>query len=250
MENSNQSKQVLLSVIGVAILVVAVVGVSFAFFSYTRTGTDNTVETGTIIFNASNTQLELEDAFPVDRATAMSKNDNTAEVVGYATISVQGNTTYDQGLKFDVYATDIKVNTAGVTPRVEVTQAASMPSGVSVTNLHQDAKLVPDASSNALLAKGTITKAAAMQSEQVILSVRVWFDKRDYHISSDPNNNMAASSAADLIADGFLPTGWNGTVVTQDTWNSLQISAQNNNAYSFKIRVRAVEGDSELPRYS
>ena len=33
MSNSNSSKQVLLSVIGVAILVVAIVGVSFAFFN-------------------------------------------------------------------------------------------------------------------------------------------------------------------------------------------------------------------------
>ena len=36
--NGNSSKQVLLSVLGIAILVVAVVGVSFAFFSYTKTG--------------------------------------------------------------------------------------------------------------------------------------------------------------------------------------------------------------------
>ena len=48
MNQSNSSKQVLLSVIGVAILVVAVVGVSFAFFNYTRTGQQNTVRTGQI----------------------------------------------------------------------------------------------------------------------------------------------------------------------------------------------------------
>ena len=50
MNNSNQSKQILLSVIGVAILVVAVVGVSFAFFNYTRTGAANQVSTGKIKF--------------------------------------------------------------------------------------------------------------------------------------------------------------------------------------------------------
>ena len=49
MSNSNSSKQILLSVIGVAILVVAVVGVSFAFFSYTKTGSQtNTIQTGQI----------------------------------------------------------------------------------------------------------------------------------------------------------------------------------------------------------
>ena len=40
MENSN-SKQVLLSMIGIAILIIAVVGVSFAFFTYSKTGEKN-----------------------------------------------------------------------------------------------------------------------------------------------------------------------------------------------------------------
>jgi len=45
----NSSKQILLSVLGVAILVVAVVGVSFAAFTYTGTGTkENKINTGTI----------------------------------------------------------------------------------------------------------------------------------------------------------------------------------------------------------
>ena len=38
MNNNNSSKQILLSVLGVAILVVAVVGISFAAFSYSKTG--------------------------------------------------------------------------------------------------------------------------------------------------------------------------------------------------------------------
>ena len=45
MNNNNSSKQILLSVLGVAILVVAVVGISFAAFSYSKTGTvENTIQ--------------------------------------------------------------------------------------------------------------------------------------------------------------------------------------------------------------
>ena len=52
MKENNNSKQVLLSVLGVAILVVAVVGVSFAAFSYSKTGEKvNTITTGTISMN-------------------------------------------------------------------------------------------------------------------------------------------------------------------------------------------------------
>ena len=55
--NENSSKQVLLSVLGIAVLVVAVVGVSFAFFTYSKTGEkNNTLTTGNIFFNFTNIQ--------------------------------------------------------------------------------------------------------------------------------------------------------------------------------------------------
>ena len=48
-KNNNSSKQILLSVLGVAILVVAVVGVSFAAFTFSKKGTEeNKITTGTI----------------------------------------------------------------------------------------------------------------------------------------------------------------------------------------------------------
>ncbi len=51
MENNN-SKQILFSIIGIAILIIAVVGVSFAFFTYSRTGTtNNVITTGSIVFD-------------------------------------------------------------------------------------------------------------------------------------------------------------------------------------------------------
>ena len=54
MKEDNNSKQVLLSVLGVAILVVAVVGVSFAAFTFSQTGQKvNTISTGTITMSYS-----------------------------------------------------------------------------------------------------------------------------------------------------------------------------------------------------
>ena len=56
--NENSSKQVLLSVLGIAVLVVAVVGVSFAFFTYSKSGTmNNQLTTGSIFFNFSDTKF-------------------------------------------------------------------------------------------------------------------------------------------------------------------------------------------------
>lgn len=65
--NGNSSKQVLLSVLGIAVLVVAVVGVSFAFFTYSKAGTkNNTLTTGSIFFNFTEGQaITLTNQFPI-----------------------------------------------------------------------------------------------------------------------------------------------------------------------------------------
>ncbi len=64
----NSSKQILLSVLGVAILVVAVVGVSFAAFTYTGTGTkENKISTGTIsmTYTEETNGISISNALPM-----------------------------------------------------------------------------------------------------------------------------------------------------------------------------------------
>lgn len=64
----NNSKQTILSIVGIAILVIAVVGVSFAFFTYSRTGTtNNVITTGSLTFEyeeTSESALNLSNQFP------------------------------------------------------------------------------------------------------------------------------------------------------------------------------------------
>lgn len=65
----NSSKQILLSVLGVAILVVAVVGVSFAAFTFTGTGTkENTISTGTIAmtYSEDTNGIFITNALPIE----------------------------------------------------------------------------------------------------------------------------------------------------------------------------------------
>lgn len=78
MENNN-SKQVLFSIIGVAILIVAVVGVSFAFFTYSRTGTTNNfITTGKITFNFDDPTKNPSGQ--IDPDTGLPKNDTPLKV--------------------------------------------------------------------------------------------------------------------------------------------------------------------------
>ena len=125
MNQSNSSKQVLLSVIGVAILVVAVVGVSFAFFNYTRTGAANTVETGKIKFNSTQSgQIQLTNVFPLTsdqlaEEIAKTTEGNAAYDANYKAnfaeiqVTISGETTYSAGLDYQVTASGVDFTANG-----------------------------------------------------------------------------------------------------------------------------------------
>lgn len=102
----NNSKQVLLSVLGVAILVVAVVGVSFAAFSYSKTGEKvNTITTGTITMSYSEDTngINLVNALPMsdEQGKTLSGDNNTFDFTVSATINGSGTTT----INYDITAT-------------------------------------------------------------------------------------------------------------------------------------------------
>ena len=106
-------KQILLSVVGILILVLAIVGVTYAFFSYVYLGEEeNTVRTGTIVFTASDKTLELTNVFPTTL-------ENTQDV---ATVSVQGHTTYEYGIDFTVKAIEVTSQNENIIPTVVVTR--------------------------------------------------------------------------------------------------------------------------------
>lgn len=69
----NNSRKVLLSVLGVAILLVAVVGISFAAYTFTDQSDEaNTINTGTITMSYTEPEngIKLENALPVADETA------------------------------------------------------------------------------------------------------------------------------------------------------------------------------------
>lgn len=229
MEQSNQSKKVLLSVIGVAILVVAVVGVSFAFFNYTRTGSANTVQTGHIYFTSSNSDFSVSDLFPVAAATAETANDTVAEQVIVGTVTITGKTTYDAGLDYRVSAqnVDMLVNGKTLPLSVYVTETAN-PEGITNNHVYSynagaSTTVLPD---NALLASGHIN-GAAENSENVshTITIRAYIDSSKIAITDTPVES----------------TDWvNGRTVYNTTeWNNMH--ELNNDTASFKIRVESAQ---------
>ena len=136
MNNNNSSKQILLSVLGVAILVVAVVGISFAAFSYSKTGeVSNTITTGTITmtYTEPTNGISLTDALPItDDAGKILKGDGkTFDFTVGATIAGTTNISYvisavktansdlpDSAVKVYLTATSGETETAVIEPKL------------------------------------------------------------------------------------------------------------------------------------
>ena len=230
--NNNSSKQILLSVIGVAILVVAVVGVSFAFFSYVRTGNANTIETGTIVFSASDTNLKLTNVFPTDGALQTAENEGD---VVTATVKVGGKTTYDTGIDYQVRVVELSTANATIIPTIEVVAA---PVEGKVTATVTNAEYNPDKplANNQLLCSGTIAGNVDLTTEAQILTIKAYYSKDDYHISDSKEADLIS---AGLIADDYTTNG--GEIITTSVWNALSESGA---AYSFKIQVIATQNNS------
>ncbi len=97
----NNSKQVLLSVLGVAILVVAVVGVSFAAFSYSKKGEKvNTITTGTITMSYSETTngINLTNALPMSDGVGKALSEEEQYFDFTVSANITGTTTINYAI--------------------------------------------------------------------------------------------------------------------------------------------------------
>lgn len=111
---NNNSKQILLSVIGVAVLVVAVVGVSFAMFNYSQTSSGvNKLVTGTLTFEFSGatdggggvtSYINLTNALPM--ADSAGKVLTAAES-GVCNFKVTGNAPIGTSIAYKVSLVDV-----------------------------------------------------------------------------------------------------------------------------------------------
>ena len=75
-KNKVKQKQMILMFIGIAILLVSITGITFAFFNYTRTGGANVIKTGNIEFNMTQGKtINLQNVFPVTSEEALADLD-------------------------------------------------------------------------------------------------------------------------------------------------------------------------------
>ena len=96
------SKKILLSTIAIALVIVLLGGVTFAFFNYTRTGSSNVIKTGRIYFNSEqNGTLNMTNIFPLTSTQASNAN------LDSVTVGIVGDTTYADGEEFEITLVDV-----------------------------------------------------------------------------------------------------------------------------------------------
>ncbi len=103
--NNDTSKQIVLSVLGVAILIVAVVGISYAIFNFTSDNTaENTLSTGTVYmqYEEPENALVIENAMPTETSTGKT-------LTKYFDFTVKADITGVTTINYDVTAKKVDV---------------------------------------------------------------------------------------------------------------------------------------------
>lgn len=180
-EKKNTSKQILLSVLGVAILIVAVVGISFAAFTYSKAGeTTNTITTGTVTmaFTEAENGIKIENAIPMtaDQGIALTGTGNTFDFTVAATITGTTNIDYEVVAVKDPTSTvldkDIRLYLESSTDNSTYTQAfapAPFVGSAAVSTVGAPAGTMQ-------LAQGTFTNDGATTTQTVYYRLRMWVD--------------------------------------------------------------------------
>ncbi len=178
--NSNSSKQVVLSIVGVAILVVAIVGVSFAFFTYTRTGGGtNLIKTGTLVFKFEDgSSINLTNQFPMSDANGLKlsgtnnvcnftvSGTSTSGAVTYTVYGVQGDASTDETKTVRFTDSQIKANISATLPTgYTFTSATGASAAKTIEALKTGGKIV--------FGTGTVT-TAALANSSAQFTLKMW----------------------------------------------------------------------------
>ena len=181
----NNSKQTVLSIVGIAILVIAVVGVSFAFFTYSRTGTtNNVITTGSITFTSNNDTapaVTISNDFPQSSTYDGTGRDaytfsvtgtipTTAQTVYYKVTAVPGDAVSG---KTPFASNQINIRVTGARKNDETPQTGD--GSFDVTDAYEGTTggaLPSDMTTGTIIAKGSVGNNGYIQTHQY--SVKMW----------------------------------------------------------------------------
>ena len=237
-ENQNQKRKHLY-ILGPIILLIVLVGVTYAIFNYTRTGTANVISVGKIAFNSNQTEtVNLINVFPIDSDNVSTDTTNVDE----ALITITGDTTYSDGVEYLLTATDVS-NTIGTgnnqkTIPVSIQVTATSGLGTSdedyFTNRGGNSSVYKVLSGDEIKNNGQLVVGYIATGQTGVngsVTIKAYLDKDKIGISDTYDGEESETNGTtNEWAD-------DRTILTTSEWNSLQT-----NGVSFKVKVEANEG--------
>ena len=185
-ENKNDSRSILLMVLGVAILVVAVIGVSFAAFAASRaTSNVNTLTTGAISMAFQDTTyIDIYNAMPISDKEGMALTGDYNSMKFTVSANVSGSTKID----YVISAVDVTDQNGNKIPenylKIYMTGDGSL---ISTPALYSDLENVKhDDKNDKVLARSSfVTSANSAQEYKNEYELKMWIDEKAV-IGKDP----------------------------------------------------------------
>ena len=241
--NNIKKKKIWIGILSIVGILSITIGVSIAFFNYTRTGDANTIKVGRISFVTRQTKtISLTNLFPIDPTNSEEMSDETK--VGTMEIEIEGDTDYNKGVEYLVSSTNTHITTSTgklVPISLEVTPTNLGTSSNNYFTAREDKnatiykKLVGDTLvGNQMLLVGFIkpnTTSGTIEGVNGKITIKAYLDENKILISDTydgtESDNMGTPNS---LAQGK-------TVLTTTEWNALSSSG-----ISFQIKVEANEG--------
>lgn len=224
MEDNNK-KTLILSIIGILVLVIAVVGVSFAMYSFSGTGTkENVIQTGTVTMNFDpDNNFTVSNKYPMSDAKGIAQEDSKASFGVTATWGTSQMT-----ILYDLGITNIS---AGATLTEDYIKVALLASDGSVIVGEKN-------DDNSLKAGVTIKSLASKAGDNNLITSYALTSGTITASGTTDNYTIIAyvSDQYDLPTDTDNSTTDNGGTVTRDLTSTKTTKSE---TFSFKVGIKA-----------
>ena len=235
MNENNKKKQLTITIIGVLILVIAVVGASFAVFTATLTGVkQNKLTTGYVTMTCTETNFTLENTSVLTDEQGIARNDNEATCTLAATMAGTMTVGYDVAL-YDVTNSaalsenNVKIQASKVdNSTTSYLAGSSATEGVLVSSIKTSAGQYDTSITGYKLDSATVNTTKTIEYK-----VKAWV----------ANEGSGSGSLTPTVTDGYCS---NQTYTTKEAcesageiWGYDQKIGQAGGTFSFKLKVGA-----------
>ncbi len=240
-----------LSIIGFAILLVTLLGGTYAFFNYTKTGTANNIRTGRIYFNTNHgTSLNLTNIFPMTSTEAGNAN------LDSVTVGIVGDTTYTDGEEFEITLVDVTNTVSGKKVPMNYIASYTAATGGSIgasSDTYWTSREAKDENIYTLNTSGEVVEGKQVLVGYIkngatgisgTLTIKAYIDAdriaiSDTYYGNAPSPSPTASPITGPTDEYGTTSEWvdGRTVFTTTEWNSMATTP-----ISFKIKAESQEG--------